>query len=262
MYWLDSTMFNGEPVVKLRLQYLFPYVDTFYICEQRYTHQGQRKEQLYIEQYKDWFAPYLSKIRFLIDEQKHEGGSWVFENNHRRYAIPFILEEYKGKQYILSVCDVDEIPDASVVLLKKDQIYNDTTRGCIVMVQKMFYYNLQWFVQIWSRAFFMNDSLLHQHPDVQSFRDHYYYKAYEMDCGWHLSYFFDKYGVQRKLKSFAHKEFNTESMTNLDFLGDAIQKGNLLYEWNPKNIAKYAGTDFPPEFILFNKYIMELQNQP
>jgi len=57
--WIDSFMYNGEKVVELRLEYLYPYVDKFYIYEGRYTHQGKRKEELFLKKIKK----YLNHIK-------------------------------------------------------------------------------------------------------------------------------------------------------------------------------------------------------
>ncbi len=98
-------MFNGEIVMKLRLEYLSPYVDKFFICEKRYTHQGKRKDTLFVDMNKDWFAPYSDKVVILIDETTPEDGAWANENSHRNYAMPYLFTE-EGP-WICSVCDVD-----------------------------------------------------------------------------------------------------------------------------------------------------------
>jgi hypothetical protein len=137
MRWIDTVMFNGEPIIKARLEILKDHVDLFYITEQRYTHQGQRKEQLYIEKHMDWFIPYLNKIRFLVDDKEYnrETNSWSIENEQRNFPLEYIATENKGHQYICSVCDCDEIPNPEAVK-RHTPLYDQCFWGCVIMIQE------------------------------------------------------------------------------------------------------------------------------
>ncbi len=160
MLWFDSSLFIGDIIIKLRLEYLYDSVDKFYITEQRYTYQGERKEQLYFEKYAEWFEPYKSKIVFLVDEELQEGISWNQEFNHRKYSSPIIIEENQGKKYIVSFCDCDEIPNKDVINMKKNEIYDKTYTGAVFLIQKMFYYNLNWSIGSWMSSFIINNKCL------------------------------------------------------------------------------------------------------
>jgi hypothetical protein len=104
MLWIDTIMFNGEEIINLRLNYLYPHVARFYICEQRYTHQGVKKDQLFIEKMKSVFEPYLDKIKFIIDERDFSKmNTWQIENIQRNYPVPTILEDLRGQNYICSI---------------------------------------------------------------------------------------------------------------------------------------------------------------
>ena len=256
--WIDNCMFNGEPIIKLRLQYLFDSVDKFYICEQRYTHQGERKQNLFIDMYSSWFESYLTKIIFLIDETKYDGDSWVQENGHRNYSIPYILEQNKDNEYIISICDCDEIPDKTAVI-NRPHLYTECNNGAMMMTQKLFYYNLNWYLNQWKRAFFLNNKVLSQFPNVQLFRNQHGPVSGEFECGWHLSYFMNKDDIKRKLLSFAHTECCTEKFTNVDYIYECIQQGKFLFGWPSITVHKYTSFDFPLEFISFQRYIQTIQ---
>ena len=43
MYIIDYVLYNGEPIMQFRLEYLNQYVDRFIIVESIYTHSGNRK---------------------------------------------------------------------------------------------------------------------------------------------------------------------------------------------------------------------------
>ena len=63
--FIDSFLYNGDDIVRLRLEYLYNYVDMFYITESIYSFSGERKDEYMIDKNMDLFKPYLSKIRFL-----------------------------------------------------------------------------------------------------------------------------------------------------------------------------------------------------
>ena len=55
---IDLFIYNGEPVVELRLPYLGPYVDEVVVVEARTTFSGRAKPQLFVERDAGLFAPY------------------------------------------------------------------------------------------------------------------------------------------------------------------------------------------------------------
>ena len=261
MKWIDTTMFNGEPIIKLRLEYLFNAVDTFYICEQRFTHQGAKKDELFIEKYKSWFEPYLTKIRFLIDEKNYNGvNSWVIENAQRNYSVPYILDEHKGEEYIVSVCDSDEIPNIDAVK-QNTELHKKTSNGAVIMEQPLYYYNLNWFVSTWKRAFFLNNLSLNEFKSLQHFRD---YKGPIIDvfpCGWHMSYFMSTNEIRRKIESFAHTEVNKDEYKDLNNIRESIAQGRDVFKRYNVNISRNTNFDFPDVVLRFHEEIMKLQQE-
>jgi len=258
MKWIDSILFNGDEIIKLRLEYLYNKVDFFYICEQRYTYQGTRKDELYIKKNFNWFTPYLSKIHFIVDEENIQEGSWDREYRHRNYSTQYIIENHKDEKYIISVCDCDEIPDISKI--DKTDIYNICNNGALYMKQKLFYYNLNWHLGPWSRAFFLNNTILEQISNVQIWRDEKGPSVGSFECGWHLSYFMNKESIIRKIESFSHTECNSEKYKNIDNVYDCIKNGKFLFkDMMAVTITKYTEKDFPPEFYKFNDHIISLQ---
>jgi hypothetical protein len=47
MFIYDYVIYNGEPIIEFRLNYLNDYVDRFIIVESIYTHSGIKKNDLY-----------------------------------------------------------------------------------------------------------------------------------------------------------------------------------------------------------------------
>jgi hypothetical protein len=260
MLWIDTIMFNGEEIINLRLNYLYPHVARFYICEQRYTHQGVKKGQLFIEKMKPVFEPYLDKIKFIIDERDFSKmNTWQIENIQRNYPVPTILDDLRGQKYICSICDCDEIPNVDAVLEKTD-LYELCNNGAVYMEQDLYYYNLNWYQGKWNRAFFLNDATLRKYTNVQIFREKYGGLMSGMfSCGWHFSYFMPTSEMKRKIESFAHKEFNDDKFKNEDHMRNCILHGHDMYKRDWLNCIRNTNFNFPESVLNFNTYIQSQQ---
>ena len=254
--WLDSTMFNGDEVMFTRLKYMYKYVDRFFISEQKFTHTGMKKDVLYIDTMKARFAPYLDKITFITDHTQVQG-AWANENNMRNYPRQKILEMYPNEPFILSVCDCDEIPDVSVV--KKDELHDATSDGCMYMKQTFHYYNLNWYIGDWTMPFFVNDVLLKNTESVQIFRNRSGPVAGMIPCGWHLSYFMSVKDIHRKIVSFAHEELNKEESRSYENIIDAIRRGKDLFHRQDTLLSPNKETNYPPELMELHSIILQQQ---
>ena len=148
--FIDSFLFNGEEIVKLRLEYLYNFVDYFYIVESIYTFTGHEKESFYIDKYKSWFEPYLNKIKFIkintllntlpndtfIDNIKK---CFYEEKLQRNYIRNILLNDFDGKDFILALCDVDEIYD--ITKINKETL--DLQSKIILLRMKMCQWNFR-----------------------------------------------------------------------------------------------------------------------
>ncbi len=252
--WIDCTLFNGEPIVLLRLQYLFDSVDVFYICEARYTYQGKRKETLYIDAHKDWFEPYLSKIKFHVYEDEFVK-LWDYERDHRNSPAELILKN-EAQPYVVSCSDVDEIPDLSKlpekhIMFLVCQKYD----GKINIMQDMYYYNFNWRMKggYWAPSFFINSVCLANHREFAKFRSFNYAEMKGIfKCGWHFSYFQTVPEIIRKLESFSHAEFNFDQYKKEEYILDCITNGKDIllrdFEFTKEDLSV-----FPPEFLEFGR---------
>lgn len=259
MRWIDCVLFNGEPITKLRLAYLADTVDVFYVCEARYTHQGAKKETLYIDSCREWFAPYIHKVRFLVCEEPWQHGQ--FERFHRDYPVATILAEETGP-YIISGCDIDEIPDLRA-MPPKEELYQLCERGgCVRMAQEFYYYNFGWrLTEIWTAPFFLNDRLLARVKSLQRFRyANPRTTAATIPCGWHFSYFQSITDIQRKLESFCHAEYNTDVYKNPAHIRACIAAGQDLFFRN-KVLVKADLSGFPSQIQAFAAEINAIQTE-
>ena len=259
---LDNFLFNGELIVKLRLKYLYEFVDRFYICEKRYTHQGKRKEQLFIGIFSDWFVDYKDKCVFLIDESEPFETSWKSENYHRNFSAKYILEDFPEEKILLICADVDEIPNIALLHNNKEHIYELAKQGSISLKQKMYYYNLNWFVHDWYHAFIINDIVLKENAELEIYRAKKGKFAGTILCGWHFSYFMEKKDILRKIESFAHTEYNLNEYKNEEFIDDCILYGQDLYrrDWIPSFTRETPEEQgYPKEIIEFHNELLNRQ---
>jgi len=255
--WIDCVPFNGEEVMFTRLKYLYPVVDRFIISEQKFTFTGIMKEILYIDLMKERFQPYIDKITFICHDTPLLG-AWNNEFYIRNYPRDTILSLYPNEPFILSVCDCDEIPDISKV--NKDELYRQTSEGCVYMKQGFYYYNLNWFIGDWTLAFFVNDILLKSTEYMQVFRDRKGPVAGIIDCGWHLSYFTSIKDIQRKIISFSHEELNRADTRSLENISYAIAHGNDVFHRADTLLRKNTFTkSYPVELMELHTLILAKQ---
>jgi hypothetical protein len=245
MLWIDNFRFDGEEIVFTRLEYLFPVVDKFYICEQRFISKGVKKKTLYIDLMRKRFEPYLSKIEFAVEEQ---------EEPDENLCAGKILAENSDAQFIVTVCEVDEIPDVAIMKSVKEGLYNKCAEGCIYLEMPVYYYNLNWRAesQTSATAFVVNDILLKEQKEFQKFREQRGPVFGIFECGWHFSYFMSVKEIIRKL-----------SWMNLDteFLDNCIVYGKDLCKRDYVTIIKNSvgASKFPREFLSLHRKTMEAQ---
>jgi len=262
IHLIDTFSFNGDPVTKLRLEYLYPIMDRFVIIEARYTHTGKKKDFLYKDKFNQWFEPYQDKIDWMIvkefpqmtDEWKQTyNHDWVL-NNHahfhreavqRNASLEFIKQKYQNEKYLTFVCDADEIPNmVHWNETEREKIYNGVDDP-IYLRMLFFHYNLAWlYPYFWeNRPFVLKDSLMNKH-DFMYYRINYPFhpdckKLVMHDGGWHLSYFMDTKDIIRKLQSIAHTECNKDLTDQL--IEDFVKNGK-----NPASLGISGVSDFVP----------------
>ena len=141
MFIYDYVIYNGEPIIEFRLNYLNDYVDRFIIVESIYTHSGIKKDDFYFNINKDIFEPYNKKVFFhpinnlpseidILNIRKNNllydnKDSWINEIYQRDYIQKIFNKQYSDypTRFIVFVCDVDEIPKKELYMNIKDD-YN------------------------------------------------------------------------------------------------------------------------------------------
>ena len=213
--------FNEEHIVDLRLNILNKFVDTFVIVESTINHQGQNKK-LNFDIKK--FSKFKNKINYIIVDdtpkdiiKSHTGGESLVEQHQRNSLIKGLKEASDNDLVILS--DVDEIPD-----LNKLKEFDKNKYA--VFSQKMFMYKLN-LLNLRESNWHGSKICLKKNLKSPQWLRNLKFKKYPFwrfdkprniqiikDGGWHFAYLHTAENISRKIKSFAHGEFNKKNLTD------------------------------------------------
>jgi beta-1,4-mannosyl-glycoprotein beta-1,4-N-acetylglucosaminyltransferase len=220
------TFFNELPMLLLRLTELDDVVDTFVLVEARITHSGLPKP-LFFQENKVMFEKFLHKIVHIVVEDLPDAGTWVREQAQRSAIYRGLSQLTIQPDDLIIVSDVDEIPDATqLMLLKKDGLQG----GIHCLLQDMYYYNTTCkMTHYWRHSKIMQFKELQGNADLNRIRLTFEYPVISPG-GWHFSYFGNADLIQTKLKSFAHSEFNNDFYTNPERIQKMINERKDLFE--------------------------------
>ena len=252
------TFFEENRHADLRFNILNDYVDYFVVCEGLFDHKGNKKK---INFDLNNYPKFKKKIIHIICPKfPKKINPWERQAYQRDYILKNI-EIAKDNDLIL-FSDPDEIPNPkkikNLILKKKYVIFLQNlyyykinlqdinlgnnwegTRGCLkknlysinYMRQKVLKKNLKY--KFWR---------IDKEKNIQIIND----------GGWHFSYLLTPSEIQRKIKTFAHTEYNKKKFTNLKIIKNKIKKGLDLFNRDIFFIKKKLDQTFP-KYILKNK---------
>jgi beta-1,4-mannosyl-glycoprotein beta-1,4-N-acetylglucosaminyltransferase len=263
MKLIDCCMFNGEEIVKMRLEYFYTFFDKFYFIESWYTFTGNRKPFLYCEKYADWFAPYKDKIRFHILDELVSERPFVQEEHQRNSIVPrILLENYDS---IVFFSDCDEFYDLTTLPSKEELFEILQEKPIIFFDMKLYYCRFTHLYETirWPYAFAIHTLNLNDYRNIQKIRlekihNNKRFPFTILKNGWHFSFFMNVDTIFRKLESFSHQELNRSKYKNKDAILNAIEDGVDIFQRNLKISVlpfDHPRHNFP---VLFRKYHKEL----
>ncbi len=251
--------FNEEHIVDLRLNILDKFVNKFVIVESTVNHQGQPKKLNFdIKKFKK----FENKIIYIIVDdtpeiimKPHQGGESLVEQHQRNSITKGISKANDNDLIILS--DVDEIPD-----LDKLRFYDKNKYA--VFSQKMFMYKLN-FLNVKENNWHGSKICLKKNFKSPQWLRNLKFKKYPFwridkvrnlqiikNGGWHFAYLQSPENLSKKIKSFAHGEFNNASITDEEKIKFKIEKGYDILDRGFKLKKIELDSSFP-EYILKNK---------
>lgn len=248
------TFFDELDMLNLRLHELEHVVDLFVLAEGTRTFSNQTKS-LVFEENKRLFERFLPQIRHIVVDDmpmdEHRANAWKREF-HQRNALERGLSDLANEDLVM-LSDVDELPHPEILQMIREGLIEIDV---INFEQRFFYYNLEWVkrgfwygttivnwgmwrsgaIELQARGGATGLQVLRQNRmAVQTLsalnilgRPQPPYGD-RRSGGWHFSYFGDAPGIQRKIQSFSHQEFNHDEFTDRDHLTEAIHTGRDLF---------------------------------
>ena len=261
---IDLIPFNGEPITKLRLNYLEHAVDLFILVEASHTFTGIKKDYYYLDKYKHWYDYLLKKNKVLVvkiddfpsnitisdSAELHKALHglinitpekeliWYREYYQRQYGLEVISKHFQhDHKYILISSDADEIPKVEIVQ-KLRLLYKTLSDRPRSLEMLLFTYSFKWlkFNQLWYKAFVVNDKYIRSNNiniNLSAIRNDLSLKTIK-NAGWHCSNFMSSHELYRKMISFSHSKdaMMTTKIVNITWIDYAMKYGLDLYGRN------------------------------
>ena len=257
MNFFDCFMYNNEELLlDLRLNILSKYVKKFILVESTIDHQGNKKKNFFkIEN----FNKFKDKIIHLKIEDfpKELSGTWERENFQRNYISKSINNLLDDDYIILS--DVDEIPNFDN--LKNFEKYKFTafqqSNFCYKFNLKNITYPNWHGSKLCKKKYLKSPQWLrNQKVKEYSFLQFYRIKWNIIkNGGWHFSFLMQPSEIKKKIKSFAHDEFNKKEFLELSEIEKKIKLGEDLFNRAQKYIKVDLDNSFPKQiFDNIDKY--------
>ena len=255
--------FNEEHIAEIRFNILDKFVDSFVIVESTVNHQGKPKKLHFdIEKYKK----FKNKINYIVVDdtpedikKPHEGGESLVEQHQRNSIMKGLKNASDNDLVILS--DVDEIPN-----LNKLNEFDKNKYA--VFSQKMFMYKLNLLNLKENNWHGSKICLKKNFKSPQWLRD-LKFKKYPFwridkirnlqiirDGGWHFAYLQSPKNISKKIKSFAHGEFNKADIANEENIKLKIERGQDIFN-RGYGLKKINIDSTFPEYIIKNQKILK-----
>lgn len=195
---VDITIFNNEiELLDLRINILQDVVDQFYIIEATETHQGQPKEILGNK----YSHPKLKVVTIVFPEGMT---NWERENYQRAYKLTM------NPNSIVMTSDLDEVPDPKAVAWIRDN-FNPGLVYAFEQKMHQYYLNVRNMSEPWSGTRLCSKEVYYEYnAEVLRWGKQSYPTVAVPDAGWHWSFLGGKSMIEKKIKEYAHAEYNNE----------------------------------------------------
>ena len=251
--------FNEDHIADLRFNILDEHVDFFVIVESTINHQGKGKK-LHFDSNK--YRKFKNKIIYIVVDdtpkdfiKPHVGGESLVEQHQRNSILKGLNKCHDNDLVILS--DVDEIPN-----LKKLNTFDKNKYA--VFSQRMFMYKLN-LLNTGENNWHGSKICLKKNMKSPQWLRNLKFKKYPFwridkpkdlqiieDGGWHFAYLQSPENISKKIKSFAHGEFNKDNMTEEENIRFKIENNKDIFDRGYK-IKKVEMNESFPKYILDNK---------
>ena len=241
--------FNENELLELRLNTLNKVVDKFVIIESNKTHAGNHKPQNFdIER----FSKFKDKIIYtFIENMPPFRNSWQYENYQRDYILEILKNENVSPDDIIIVSDLDEIASVEAI-----ELYKQNPNGIVALSQRFYNGYLNLFNETetpWLKARILsykdfNTTQTLSPTDVRFARVSYTIP----NGGWHFSYMGGADCIIKKLREFAHQEFNNDYYINKERIEECL-KNNTDILARKHSYKKVELDESFPKYLLENQ---------
>jgi beta-1,4-mannosyl-glycoprotein beta-1,4-N-acetylglucosaminyltransferase len=252
--------FNETHILDLRLNVLDEFIDFFVIVESTVDHQGKPKKLNFDPKE---FKKFSKKIIYIeVDDtpenikKPHIKGESLVEQ-YQRNSLTRGLKNCQDNDLII-LSDVDEIPN-----LNKLSSFNKKKKYA-VFSQKMFNYKINLFNKTESNWHGSKICLKKYFKTPQWLRNLKFkqYPFWRLDKprnyqiiengGWHFAYLQSPENISKKIKSFAHGEFNKENFSSANNIEEKIKTGKDIFDRKISYEKVEIDSSFP-KYILDNR---------
>lgn len=248
------TFFNEYDMLEFRLKLLWEHVDKFVIVEADHTFSGKTKPWNFYEN-RERYAWAMDKI---VYHQFRAPNPWDGENPPTTTdpKHPCWQGEYDQRNAIEQACigfsddatllisDCDEIPSHKIF----NNLPNLLRWQPVALRQSFFYYNLSCLRNEQWNGTIITSLGMARVEGIQNLRAQRNVLQMVGEGGWHLSYFSDTKGIQEKLNSFSHVEYNTPQYNNDEHIEECVRERKDLFVRGMK--ANAIERDFFPKYFL------------
>ena len=252
--------FDEEHILDLRLNILYEFVDFFVFVESTTDHQGKPKK-LNFDSKK--FKKFNNKIIYIVVDdtseaiKKHHIGGESLVEQHQRNSHTRGLKNCRDDDLII-LSDVDEIPD-----LNKLHLFDKKSKYA-VFSQKMFNYKINLLNETENNSHGSKICLKKDLKSPQWLRNLKFkkYSFWRIDKprnlqiiengGWHFAYLQSPENILKKIKSFAHGEFNKPDFANQKNIKEKINMEKDIFDRGISYKKVQIDNSFP-KYIIDNK---------
>ena len=266
------SFFNELDLLEIRLNTLDKIVDKFILAESPFTHTG-RPKPLYYAENKERFARFNDRIVHVVvddfpnmpDNMPIREKAWIRENWQRNAIVRGLPKDIKDDD-ILLISDLDEIPHPNYV---KKAIASPVGVTRLDLKAYCFFINLRNIsYPIWNNGTRVLTWRTFNAPAT------YAHAGYSECCiasindgptatrirflkptrilkpaGWHFSYLGGVEAIQRKMKSIAHTEFDTDERTSLENIRNRLRLGKGFVNSAERFLPEMVDESFPDAII-------------
>ena len=257
MNFFDCFMYNNEELLlDLRLNILSKYVKKFILVESTIDHQGNKKKNFFKIENFNKFKDKIIHLR-IEDFPKELSGTWERENFQRNY-ISKSINNLLDNDYII-ISDIDEIPNFDN--LKNFEKYKFTafqqSNFCYKFNMKNITYP-NWYGSKLCKKKYLKSPQWLRNQKVKEYSFFHFYKIkwnIIKNGGWHFSFLMQPTEIIKKIKSFAHDEFNKKEFLEINEIEKKIKLGEDLFNRDQKYIKVELNNNFPKQiFDNIDKY--------